>query len=293
MIRISVSDETLRKKVREKDRNWDKHTDPTTRHWPKVKDIFLDIQHHKCCYCETDIGGRVDKRTNERCRSVQDVEHFRPKSEVVSWNFPSNYPDPPTLGVGPEKGYPWLTHNEFNFAASCKTCNIDKKKCYFPILKGHPDYTTSPTLEELKSEEPLLVFPLGDSDKDPEKLVTFMGWDAVPHWEANSTEYWRAVATIELLDLNRVDLLHQRRQMIASLARSWAGIREASQGYAEPKAEFSSCAKAFLTLCANQPNVALELAKQAHAPLDKTPSPEATAIYRATCQALDRAWSAV
>ena len=48
--------------------------------WSEVKPVYMKIQHDKCIYCERqlaspDHGGAIE----------HDLEHFRPKNEVVEW----------------------------------------------------------------------------------------------------------------------------------------------------------------------------------------------------------------
>jgi hypothetical protein len=40
--------------------------------WSEVKDVYIELQHSKCAFCEKPLEGRIE----------QDVEHFRPKAEV-------------------------------------------------------------------------------------------------------------------------------------------------------------------------------------------------------------------
>ena len=47
--------------------------------WSKIKQLYIDLQNSKCCFCEKPLEGKIE----------QDVEHFRPKAEVKPWKVPA------------------------------------------------------------------------------------------------------------------------------------------------------------------------------------------------------------
>src|SRR5882762_7855914 len=51
--------------------------------WSEIKDLYIDLQHSKCAFCEKPLEGRIE----------HDVEHFGPKSEVESWQPPQDLID--------------------------------------------------------------------------------------------------------------------------------------------------------------------------------------------------------
>ena len=111
-------------------------------HWNKddVRKCLWEMQYHKCCYCE-------------RMRDLKresDIEHYRPKAEVH--------------GDGNHPGYWWLAYNWENLFFSCRMCNQDFKKNYFPVLSGS-SRATDPN-QPLEGTTRLLLDPCND---DPEK----------------------------------------------------------------------------------------------------------------------------
>lgn len=268
MVRIDISIDQLKDRITKEKPNWNGR-------WSQIKPIFLDFQSDKCGYCESRISGPPDFQSSKKNLYDSDVEHYRPKNKVVPWPVPSGWnSQPPGLESGPAKGYTWLETDETNYMASCKTCNSGRKKNYFPIRKRHPDYKNSPDYSALRVEEPYLLFPLADLDSEPRDLIIFVGPRAFPHYQWNKTcfEYWRARVTIELLGLNRADLVKPRQDLIANLAlllkhkkhsqnfKKWNSILKKRS---DCEKEFSSCARDFIELHNRKPNVAFRLAQAA------------------------------
>jgi hypothetical protein len=267
MIRIEVTQTELDFKARQLAPRWDSYRTSAGEHWSQLKPLFLELQSYKCCYCETEIGGRIDKRTGKRPTVSQDIEHFRPKDQVKRWDFPPAWNNPPNLTDAPSKGYPWLRHNLENYALSCKDCNTIYKGVHFPILKQHSNYGIEPGPRQLAEEEPLLIFPVSDGDSDPKEILTFLGWDVVPHprLTRQDVDYWRAVACIELYGLNRDDLLFRRLRVIQHLGAAWptpAGLAKC-QSQTTKDAPHSACASAYLQLCQDATSQALAIAIEA------------------------------
>ncbi|MCA9701486.1 MAG: hypothetical protein KC431_28460, partial [Myxococcales bacterium] len=133
--------------------------------WSEVKPLFVRLQHDKCCYCERQLEADEDGRGPEH-----DVEHCRPKRPVKPW------PDAPE-GVhdGASAGYYMLAYSLHNYCAACKTCNSKYKGSYFPIAgqRGRSNAVDPHKLDT--RERPLLPYPIGDRDVDPEVLLTFEG----------------------------------------------------------------------------------------------------------------------
>ncbi len=97
-----------------------KRYDEKTAIWSEVKAVFAQLQHDKCAYCERKLRGASDDGKVE-----QDVEHFRPKSEVTTWSpkDTSGQSDRQETGVG----YFLLAYAPQNYLISCKTCNSTLK----------------------------------------------------------------------------------------------------------------------------------------------------------------------
>lgn len=267
MIRIEITEQELEAKTQELVPKWRTYRNSRGEHWSQLKPLFLELQHYKCCYCETEIGGRIDKRTGKRPTVSQDIEHFRPKNRVANWNFPAAWVNPPALSKAPEQGYPWLRHHEQNYAVSCKDCNTTYKDVHFPILRTHGNYASEPSPRELSAELPLLVFPVGDLDSDPRDILTFLGWDVIPHprLTPQNSDYWRAIACIELYGLNRDDLLFRRLRLIRELGVAWPTPTGLAICHVHTAREspHSACAAAYIQLCQEAPDQARAIAIEA------------------------------
>jgi hypothetical protein len=183
--------------------------------WSKVKSVYTRRQHGKCAFCERLLG-------EHELASVEfDVEHFRPKNAVMPWPpqetidelaLPRDFPRSP--GSGP--GYRLLAYHHLNYASSCKTCNSRLKGSYFPIAGRHRFRGTDPVRLQ-RTERPYLVYPLGDFDDDPEDLISFQGFLAVPSKASHSTyQRDRARVTIAFFRLNeeRDDLILLRAKQL-------------------------------------------------------------------------------
>jgi hypothetical protein len=215
MIRIAVSLAKLRAAITEVDKDWftraadviavlpnpPKSSDFKPL-WSKIKGTYIKLQNSKCCFCEKPLEGNVE----------QDVEHFRPKAEVKSWNVPSRLavegvaPQQPADGSS-EPGYAQLAYSPFNYAMACKTCNSTLKKNFFPI-EGTRD-STATDLAQLDGEKAFLIYPMGAADADPEQLIGFEALSPVPK-SAKGFDRRRALVTIEIF---RLDDSNRRRPL--------------------------------------------------------------------------------
>lgn len=197
-----------------------------------VKDVQLNSQHGKCCYCEKISRG--------------EIEHYRPKGAVKqSSKSTIRYP-----------GYYWLAYDWDNLLVSCTDCNRSKS-ILFPLedeaarARSHHD--------NIQDEKPLFINPAKD---DPREHIIFRGEEPVP-----VTELGRK--TIESLKLRRPDLQESRRTRLECLevVRSLivAGenfdnpnmqeqIKKAIdhlETAVSPESQFSSMAQDFLSLTAS------------------------------------------
>ncbi len=222
--------------------------------WSEVKGVYMDLQRYKCAYCETAMP------RSETAAVAWDVEHYRPKNRVTPW------PDGGTKerrGIayavkdGCATGYYLLAHEIQNYAGSCKECNSPLKGDHFPIA-GKPSKPGVPNLKALNEEEqPLLLYPIGDVDTDPEEILTFEGIVPVPVAKSGH-ERDRARVCIDFFNLiGRRDLEKARATAIELL---WTHLeqersgrpaqRKSSQGMiaelTSPDSPHASCARAFV-----------------------------------------------
>ncbi len=230
MIRYSITKAELEAAIEREKRGWLTKTqrktegfraagefnEPTSRNsWSEIKAAYIRLQQNKCAYCERSFGH------DRRSRIEHDVEHFRPKSSVKAWPMEGsklsyNF----ATGDTSDKGYYLLAYNIFNYTTACKTCNSILKVNYFPVMSARK--FNSDDFAKLKTERPLLIYPLGELDDDPEELITFEGVLPVPKFKRGD-RYRRARVTIDLFELDtREDLLKARAGIILSL---WAALR--------------------------------------------------------------------
>jgi len=224
--------------------------------WSEVKVVYMRLQGgSKCIFCERKL------ESEENGLIEQDVEHFRPKGRVKRWRAPAvlagegvNLSDPGDNAPG----YHRLPYHLFNYAAACKPCNSTLKSDCFPIVGSYKFGGSNP--KTLKSERPLLIYPFGDFDDDPEDLIKFYGVSPQPV-KAKGHARHRALTTIAFFELadptTRKNLFRERAAMMVGL---WpqleavfkdAGNAIASNlvsAYQSEKAPHASCARSFAKL---------------------------------------------
>ena len=148
------------------------------------------MQFRKCGYCE-----RIRDHNRE-----SDVEHFRPKAGVTE--------------VPRHKGYWWLAYEWKNLLFSCRHCNQQYKMNYFPV----PDelYRAESESDDLDLERAYLIDP---TSEDPEPYFTY-DWVSEPDrvWIQPARDDERARITIQILRLNRDDLLVERGTVVETLS---------------------------------------------------------------------------
>jgi len=154
-----------------------------------VKQTLMEMQHGKCCFCETKI----------RPGHYGDVEHFRPKKAVREKDGHLRRP-----------GYYWLAYTWENLLLSCAICNRRYKGNKFPI-EGERAKRPKDNLDQ---ERPLFIDPTGQDD--PETLITFTYLGQAVEIDGNE----RGKITIEELGLDREALdesRHKRLKYIQAL----------------------------------------------------------------------------
>jgi hypothetical protein len=174
--------------------------------WSEIKAVFRRLQAQKCAFCERQLAG-------EPFGAIEhDVEHYRPKSSVRKWP-PASRAIRYDFDTGDEfeTGYYLLAYSVFNYVTACKVCNTPLKSNYFPIA-GRRGSATVDNPDRLARERPFLPFPLGDTDSDPEELISFDGILAVPTSpDLVSHEWRRAAVTIDFFALNEREELRRER----------------------------------------------------------------------------------
>lgn len=239
--------------------------------WGQIKQVYIDLQHEKCAYCETRLQGA------EYASKVHEVEHFRPKSSVKAWperNKPAwaAFPAQVATGGPSGQGYYRLAYHPFNYAIACTRCNSTLKSNYFPVRGARDVALADPSWGY--AEDPLLVYPVSDIDTDPAQLIAFDGVLAVPK-HSTGANFERALTTIYFFDLNHQDLTSRRTEMMALL---WSTLESERQSQDEPErrfaqdtiamvcgeaGQFSACMNAFRELYAQDRVQAREKAMRA------------------------------
>ena len=141
---------------------------------------------------------------------------------------------------------------------SCKTCNQDNKKTYFPV--SGPRGTDPGSVRQLnQSERPFLVNPVGTSDVPPEELIGFHGFLAEPRG-SRGHRLRRGRIIIDLFGLNlRDELILERCNLITAM---WPYLElqrtgdqqerhEAAREIARltsPSSQHANCARCFRSL---------------------------------------------
>lgn len=233
--------------------------------WSAVKAVYVDIQCSKCVYCERKLRGK------RRGLIEYDVEHYRPKSAVRRWpnSKHSRVRYKFKTGGDSKRGYYWLAHDMWNYAASCKTCNSPIKSNYFPI-EGRRGPKFAGVLA-LKKELPLLCYPIGDIDDDPESLISFDATTAVPVARAGTRSHRRARVIIDFFELNDEEILHRERArtiiLLGSALRKLdekPGDRDAARlvkRLVSGEEEHTACARAHASLWARDKRRAKRIVK--------------------------------
>lgn len=234
--------------------------------WSEVKAVYMRLQgNSKCAYCERKLEA-IDVGKVE-----QDVEHFRPKGRVKAWKPP---PEMKAQGISltspPDKGgYYLLPYNLFNYSAACKPCNSALKKDFFPIAGKYDLEGEDP--KKLKKEKPYLIYPIGDSDSDPEDLIRFTGTS--PHPVAvRGDKRARAMVTIAFFKLDdankRKNLIRERAIVIVAMypqmeklhssvsAAEKVLAKSLVDGFAGPNSAHTNCARSFRALFRKSPTEA-------------------------------------
>ena len=282
MIRYAITTSDLRSRITAADATWfaDGVTalaglpaQPTSSDflplWGRVKQVYMDLQCSKCCFCEKPLEGKIE----------QDVEHFRPKTEVKPWTIPAalvaegvTVRQPAQGSVEP--GYYRLAYEPFNYAMACKTCNSTLKGNFFPVEGTRATTSTDPTT--MASERALLIYPIGSVDHNPEALISFRGLSPVPRHKSGFKRR-RALVTIAVFrldDTERRTLYKCRAYLVRELFLELEGRRKTNKAAKKQEHQefidiltadtspFTNCLRAFVELYAADRIQAILIARE-------------------------------
>lgn len=249
--------------------------------WSEIKTVFMELQHNKCAFCERQFASA----SSPGGTAELDVEHFRPKSAVADW--PGGVAFSYSTGRAHPFGYYWLAYHLLNYAVACKVCNSGLKGDHFPIA-GRRGRSTQDPASLHRSEQPYLLYPIGDLDDDPQDVITFEGVNAKPVASGGWLRQ-RAEVTIAFFQLNRSattndfreELFRERAEVIDQLLTHLGTINSTRETKARKdeamttlkrrlriNSRHSSCANAFVELYRRDPSGARALGNAARAYLD-------------------------
>ncbi len=186
--------------------------------YKKSKEQLEKQFHKKCAYCETEYITNSDTW----------IEHYRPKSE-----------------------YYWLAYDWSNLLPTCTKCNRSKS-AKFPLINGGEKVNTPPIrngqlrISQCKAdksplidEKPYILHPKID---EPKKYFDFkidenytgieiIGTDNEGNRDIKKQYTGKGQATIEICDLNRIDLKEDRyrkvvREVVNSFEKMFKFLKE-------------------------------------------------------------------
>ena len=238
--------------------------------WGEIKRVYVRLQKNKCAFCERKLTRRLKDH---------DVEHFRPKRLVMVWPSPGTSLYPFSTGGGYAEGYYLLAYHPLNYATACEHCNRGLKRSYFPTESARLSGQDDPI--NLRPERPLLLYPIGQIDSDPEALLGFRGIAPGPRdADPSSHENHRAQVTIDFFDLqSREELLRERADLIQSLYlalthenSSTTALRNLARSVIRQRTHqrwpHTNCARCFVALYRQEPAEAERLVVEATDYLD-------------------------
>jgi len=161
---------------------------------PELRDKFLkalrEVFNGKCAYCESLIS---------LITTTSEYDHFRPKSGArgLENEFSNEH-------------YWWLTYEWNNLYYSCQICNR-YKSTWFPVAGSRIKIKT-PYPELIKKEKPLLIDPCIDK---PEAHLVYSENGQVDFLSP------KGKTTIEILKLNRSELVNSREETLKELFSQW------------------------------------------------------------------------
>jgi uncharacterized protein (TIGR02646 family) len=188
-----------------------------------VRDALRSMFHKKCAYCETFYAPAMPA----------DIEHYRPKGAYIEAGKPK------------KPGYWWLAMVWTNLLPSCADCNrarrqqivgSDRKETkgkanQFPLAAGSVRATTE---AEVAAERPLLLNPT--AGPRPERHLEFLDDGIVRPALVNGAESERGKVTIDVLALQRRDLVEAREVAATETKAAIQHVRDTMADIADFKA---------------------------------------------------------
>jgi hypothetical protein len=160
--------------------------------YDRLRNWLLQRFNNKCWYTEA-----------QDSVSAIHVDHYRPKGRVSD------------LEKNESDGYWWLAFDWTNYRMCGQLINV-KKSDVFPF--SEPQRANPGNPASLKLEAPLLIDPTTDDAKLISYEVDEDGCRAVPQEGIHPADLARAKATIDILGLNRLDRLNQKRRDMWNLS---------------------------------------------------------------------------
>lgn len=248
--------------------------------WSEIKDVFIELQRQKCAFCERKLESKKE----------YDVEHFRPKTSVNPWPVPADLAakgvvlNQPAGGVG-EPGYHLLSYHLLNYSVACAKCNSELKSDYFPIA-GQRSSASDDPVSLTNTENPLLVFPIGNFDDDPEDILQFRGPAPQAKAAPGTHKHRRGLLTIAFFKLDdmkkRKELFRGRLDVIQKMGLAFMrlndpGVPGATRDRCQKlidhhqtaDAAHTACGRSYAALWAQDPVKAEEIWNDAVDALDK------------------------
>lgn len=186
------------------------HRSPSFR---RLRAPLAQLFRHKCAYCES----ALDDETS----GVIELHRPRSTSGGVLGKLARSVRITSSPGASSFDGYWWLAYAWENTLLACEICNRNKA-AQFPV--AGPRAAPGARGSALLAERPLLLDPCLD---DPEHHLAYDETGQVrpasPRARAGTpaSEKLRAIATIDLLGLNRRDLVAARARAARALRQSW------------------------------------------------------------------------
>lgn len=180
-----------------------------------VREALRADFHRKCAYCESFYAATMP----------DDVEHYRPKAAFVE------------NGQTVKPGYWWLAMKWSNLLPSCADCNRGRKlqvagetgrktlgkANQFPLAAG----TARARAEGAETtERPMLLDPTVD---DPAEHLEFLPDGNIRPAQINGKDSERGAATIDVVALRRIDLVHARKMAATTTATAIENVRHTQE----------------------------------------------------------------
>ncbi|PGC09925.1 chromosome segregation protein SMC [Bacillus toyonensis] len=156
----------------------------------ELKRNLIENFNNKCAYCETKIG------------FIAHIDNYRPKSGARNFD-----------GKVSKEHYWWLKFEWDNLLPTCPECSANKSD-RFAVFSNRVEVGTFEH-KELARELPGLLHPYYD---DPEEYLLYT---EDGHMYSDNQ---RALITIETLNLNRINLVNQRREEYIKLHTKWTRL---------------------------------------------------------------------